>query len=118
MVLKSAVTALVRNTKPTDKPQKLFDGGGLFLLVTPAGQRYWRLKYRVAGKENLLAPGTYPAVSLASARKKRDEHHQVFQQDPVKTGNPRQQKASRPYSRPACPEALHVALSGKCGITA
>jgi len=63
----------IRNTKPADKPQKLFDGGGLFLLVTPAGQRYWRLKYRVAGKEKLLALGVYPDVSLAAARKKRDE---------------------------------------------
>jgi hypothetical protein len=36
----------IRNTKPDSKAQKLFDGGGLFLLVTPAGQRYWRLKFR------------------------------------------------------------------------
>ncbi|WP_322056770.1 tyrosine-type recombinase/integrase [Paraburkholderia sp. J63] len=63
----------IRNTKPTDKPQKLFDGSGLFLLVKPSGQRYWRLKYRVAGKEKLLALGVYPDVSLAAARKKRDE---------------------------------------------
>lgn len=63
----------IRNAKLTDKAQKLFDGGGLFLLVTPTGQRYWRLKYRVAGKEKLLALGVYPDVSLAAARKKRDE---------------------------------------------
>lgn len=63
----------IRNTKPTAKPQKLFDGGGLFLLVTPSGQRYWRLKYRVAGKEKLLALGVYPDVPLAAARRKRDE---------------------------------------------
>ena len=63
----------IRNTKPGAKPQKLFDGGGLFLLITVAGQRYWRLKYRIAGKEKLLALGVYPDVSLAAARKKRDE---------------------------------------------
>jgi integrase len=63
----------IRNTKPADKAQKLFDGGGLFLLVKPSGQRYWRLKYRVAGKEKLLALGVYPDVSLSAARKKRDE---------------------------------------------
>lgn len=63
----------IRNTKPGEKPQKLFDGGGLFLLITAAGQRYWRLKYRIAGKEKLLALGVYPDVSLAVARKKRDE---------------------------------------------
>lgn len=63
----------IRNTKPAEKPIKLFDGGGLFLLVTPAGQRYWRLKYRAAGKEKLLALGVYPEVTLATARRKRDE---------------------------------------------
>lgn len=63
----------VKNAKAGDKPVKLFDGGGMFLLVTPAGQRYWRLKYRVNGKEKLLALGVYPDVSLAVARKKRDQ---------------------------------------------
>lgn len=63
----------IRNAKPAAKAQKLFDGGGLFLLVTPSGQRYWRLKYRIGGKEKLLALGVYPEVSLAAARKKRDE---------------------------------------------
>jgi len=63
----------IRNTKPAERPIKLFDGGGLFLLVTPAGQRYWRLKYRAAGKEKLLALGVYPEVTLAAARRKRDE---------------------------------------------
>lgn len=63
----------VKNAKADDKPVKLFDGGGMFLLVTPAGQRYWRLKYRVNGKEKLLALGVYPDVSLAVARRKRDE---------------------------------------------
>ncbi|MBN3789316.1 integrase arm-type DNA-binding domain-containing protein [Burkholderia sp. Ac-20353] len=63
----------IRNTKPAEKPVKLFDGGGLFLLVTPVGQRYWRLKYRVSGKEKLLALGVYPEMTLAVARRKRDE---------------------------------------------
>ncbi|MCO5400754.1 tyrosine-type recombinase/integrase [Ralstonia soli] len=62
----------IKNTKPGDKPIKLFDGGGLFLLITPAGQRYWRLKYRVLGKEKLLAIGVYPDVGLKDARGKRD----------------------------------------------
>ncbi len=62
----------IRNAKPETRPQKLFDGGGLFLLVTPAGQKYWRLKYRFVGKEKLLALGVYPEVGLAAARRKRD----------------------------------------------
>ncbi|MEG4676011.1 Arm DNA-binding domain-containing protein, partial [Enterobacter cloacae] len=47
----------VDTAKPKDKPYKLADGGGLYLLVNPNGARYWRLKYRVAGKEKLLALG-------------------------------------------------------------
>jgi len=63
----------IKNTKPGTKPIKLFDGGGMFLLVTPAGKRWWRLKYRFAGKEKLLALGVYPEVTLAAARKRREE---------------------------------------------
>jgi len=63
----------VRTTKPTEKPQKLFDGGGLFLLVTPTGGKLWRLKYRFGGIEKLLAIGAYPQTSLAEARQKRDQ---------------------------------------------
>ncbi|HAA02925.1 MAG TPA: integrase, partial [Syntrophobacteraceae bacterium] len=63
----------VRTVKPTEKPQKLFDGGGLFLLVTPTGGKLWRLKYRFGGIEKSLSLGTYPQTSLAAARQKRDQ---------------------------------------------
>lgn len=63
---------LIKNTKPSDKPQKLFDGGGLYLEVKPSGGKLWRLKYRVGGKEKLLSLGAYPSVSLKEARKGRD----------------------------------------------
>ena len=63
----------VRTTKPTEKPQKLFDGGGLFLLLTPTGGRLWRFKYRFGGSEKLLSIGTYPETSLAEARQRRDQ---------------------------------------------
>ncbi|WP_240721689.1 Arm DNA-binding domain-containing protein [Halomonas marinisediminis] len=49
------------------------DGGGLYLEIRPTGSKYWRMKYRFGGKERLLAIGTYPAVSLADARKARDK---------------------------------------------
>lgn len=65
-------TAAIKNTKPGAKPVKLFDGGGLFLLITPADARLWRFKYRVDGKEKLISFGAYPAVSLADARERRD----------------------------------------------
>ncbi|KVE59244.1 hypothetical protein WI94_04840 [Burkholderia vietnamiensis] len=62
----------IRNAKPTEKQQKLFDGGGLFLLVKPTGNKRWVLKYRFGGKEKSLALGTYPTVPLIEARKQRD----------------------------------------------
>lgn len=49
------------------------DGGGLFLYVTPAGGKLWRLKYRMDGREKLLAIGAYPEIGLSYARKRRDE---------------------------------------------
>ena len=63
----------VRTIKPPEKPQKRFDGGGLFLLVTPTGGKLWRLKYRFGGTEKLLAIGSYPQISLAEARQRRDQ---------------------------------------------
>ena len=68
----------IKSAKTKDKPLKLFDGGGLFLLVTPAGGKWWRLKYRFRGKEKLLALGIYPAVSLKEARKRRDEAKELL----------------------------------------
>ncbi|MGC1549967.1 MAG: integrase arm-type DNA-binding domain-containing protein [Rhodanobacter sp.] len=62
----------IRKAKPTDKAQKLADGGGLYLLLNPNGSRWWRLKYRYGGKEKLLSLGTYPDTGLADARDKRD----------------------------------------------
>ena len=58
----------VKQAKPKARPYKLADGGGLYLHVKTAG-KYWRYKYRFAGKEKLLALGTYPDISLADARK-------------------------------------------------
>jgi len=62
----------IRNAKPGTKPVKLHDDGGLFLLLNPTGSRWWRIKYRIEGKEKLLSLGTYPEVSLKDAREKRD----------------------------------------------
>lgn len=84
--------AALKNAKATDKPLKLFDGGGLFLLVMPSGGKWWRLKYRFDGKEKLLSLGTYPDVPLAGhkdkktgewidgAREKRDHARKLIKQ--------------------------------------
>lgn len=61
-----------RNAKSKDKPYKLYDVDGLFLLVSPSGGKWWRFKYRFGGKEKLISLGTYPEVGLAKARTKRD----------------------------------------------
>jgi hypothetical protein len=60
------------------QPGKHFDGGGLYLEVTPAGGRYWRLKYRFGGKEKRLAFGVYPEVSLKAARERRSAARAVL----------------------------------------
>lgn len=62
----------IRKSKPADKPYKLSDSGGMYLLVTPAGGKLWRLKYRVEGTEKLMALGRYPEITLADARERRD----------------------------------------------
>jgi integrase len=61
-----------RSAKPREKPFKLSDGGGLFLLIQPNATKLWRLAYRFDGKQKLLALGAYPVISLADARIKRD----------------------------------------------
>jgi len=60
----------IRRCKLNKTPQKLSDGGGLYLLIQPSGTKLWRYKYRFAGKEKLLALGSYPETSLAEAREK------------------------------------------------
>ncbi|MGB9154540.1 MAG: integrase arm-type DNA-binding domain-containing protein [Alphaproteobacteria bacterium] len=62
----------IRAAKPDSKPYKLFDSGGLFLLVKPNGSKLWHLKYRYLGKERLYSIGIYPTVSMSQARQERD----------------------------------------------
>lgn len=68
----------VKKAKPEAKPYKLADGGGMYLEVQPNGSRYWRLKYRFAGKEKTLALGIYPDISLAEARKRREKAREMI----------------------------------------
>lgn len=63
----------IQNAKPADRPIKLADGGGLFLVVQPSGSKLWRMRYFFLGKERTLSIGPYPLVSLADARAKRDD---------------------------------------------
>jgi len=68
----------ITKARPKDKPYKLADGNGLYLLVQPGGGKLWRFRYRFAGKENMLAFGVYPDVSLSDAREKRDQARKLL----------------------------------------
>src|SRR5260370_41423854 len=70
--------AAIRKAKPGPKSSKLFDERGLFLLVHPSGGRWWRLKYRIAGREKSISLGTYPDVPLADARAARDDARRLI----------------------------------------
>ena len=85
-----------RTAKPANKAYKLADEKSMFLMVYPNGTKCWRFKYRFEGKEKVLALGTYPEVSLAEARQKRDEARQLltnnvdpgkFKQQSKRSGN-------------------------------
>lgn len=70
----------IRTAKPQAKPYKLADGGGMYLEVSPAGGKWWRLKYRIGGKEKRLSLGTYPEVGLKEARERREEARKLIAQ--------------------------------------
>jgi hypothetical protein len=70
----------VRNAKPGDKPVKLYDERGLFVIVTPAGGKWWRFRYSFDGKEKLLSLGVYPDVSLKDARRSATQARKLIAQ--------------------------------------
>ena len=68
----------IKSARPTEKPYKLYDERGLFLIVTPTGGKWWRLKYRFDDKEKLLSLGVYPDIGLRDARDRRDEARKLL----------------------------------------
>jgi integrase len=71
----------IRNAKAVEKPIKLSDSGGLYLIVTPTGGRWWRLDFRYEGKRKTISMGIYPDVPLMLARERRDEARRLLAQD-------------------------------------
>lgn len=69
---------VIRNAKPRERDYKLADSGGLYLLVTPAGGKLWRVKFRFDGREKKLSLGAYPAIGLSEARKRRDQARELL----------------------------------------
>ena len=63
----------IRKIKQKDKPFRMGDGLGLFLIVRPTGSKAWQFRYQFMGREKILSLGQYPAVSLAKARQLRDD---------------------------------------------
>ena len=71
----------IKNAKPQEKPFKLTDGNGLYLLINPKG-KYWRYDYRIYGKRKTLAIGIYPVTTLANAREKHLAARRLLAQEP------------------------------------
>jgi integrase len=91
----SLTATAVKQAKPTEKPHKLSDEKGLYLLLQPTGSKYWRFKYRYLGREKSLALGVYPDVSLADAREKRDAARKLLANDVDPAESKRALKAAR-----------------------
>jgi integrase len=106
--------AKVRNAKPSTKPRKLSDGGGLFLLVKPTGVKAWRWKYRLGGKEGLFAVGSFPLMGLAEARKARDAARELVD----KGINPAHQRRAEQRQNIAEAEAQRRDAEGAFGKVA
>lgn len=93
--------------KPSDKPQKLFDGGGLYLAVMPTGGKLWRCAYRLNGKPQTASFGPYPSVTLLEARRQRDELKAKLRSgEPVK-------ESRAPKNEPTLEQAHKLYWSGR-----
>ena len=84
----------IRNLKPLRKAQRVFDGGGLYLEVSPSGGKWWRFKYRFLGKEKRISVGVYPDVGLRKARELRDEYRRLVASDVDPSENRKAVKAT------------------------
>jgi hypothetical protein len=89
----------VRKATPREKPYKISDGAGLYLLVTAKGHRYWRMDYRFAEKRVTSALGVYPTISLAEAPRQATGNKKAN----CRRDRPRCKTHNRQDYRPACP---------------
>ena len=104
----------VQKAKPKNKPVTLFDGGGLFLMVTPSGGKLWRFKYRYDGKPKLLAFGAYPAISLLDARRKRDD---ATAEDKLLVKSSKEKNASETFPLPTSADEINTIIRDVIAIT-
>lgn len=103
----------IRKAMPGPKTRKLADGKGLYLELSPAGGRWWRLKYRIAGVEKRISLGTYPETSLRAAREKTEEARALIAQglDPSEARKAAKQEAAH-QDEQAQREAMGLPLQG------
>src|SRR5208337_349497 len=85
----------IRSAKPGTKTAKLYDGGGLYLEISPAGGKWWRLKYRFDGKEKRISLGVYPEVGLKDARERRGENRKLVAAHIDPSANRKEQKLAQ-----------------------
>jgi integrase len=113
----------IRNARPGDKPRKIFDERGLFLLVQPSGGKLWRLKYRYLGKEKKLSLGQYPDVTLKAARERRDEARSLLANgaDPtsvkVQVALEAKEAAANTFSAIAAEYIAKIEKEGRAAVT-
>ena len=95
----------VKAAKTAGAPRKLVDGGGLYLLLSARGSKYWRYDYRFAGKRKTLALGVFPEVSLAEARKSHFLARESLREgaDPGETKKIQKKIAASPNPTPSSP---------------
>ena len=74
----------IRKTKPSDKPFKMTDSSGLYLLIKPNGSKLWYMKYRIDGKEKKLAFGPYPEISCCRLAACAKQHAITFMQASIR----------------------------------
>ncbi|MGD0274708.1 MAG: Arm DNA-binding domain-containing protein [Syntrophales bacterium] len=108
----------INTAKNIEKAYRIFDGGGLFLLVTTDGGKWWRFKYCFKGKEKMLSFGVYPEVSLNDARSSRDAARELLKQgiDPsvLRKEEKERRKAERLESERT--PSVRVTIDGKIEI--
>ena len=106
-----ALTATtIKTCKPKDKAYKLTDGGGLYLLVSPGGGKWWRFDYRFQSKRKTLSMGVYPAISLKDARDRRDEAKKQLANgiDPAMVRKSQKHQQSQPNTFEAVAREWHA----------
>ena len=97
-MLDKLTDAKINNAKAKPTAYKLTDGGGMYLLVTPKGQKWWRFDYRISGRRKTVGLGVYPVVSLKLARERRREARELVAKGQDPSDARKAQKAERVYT--------------------